>query len=192
MQQVWKNLWNLQISTLACFRQQDAVDAWGHWRTRNKLLKTTSSGTSPTATMFPSRGRLLWLLCRNSKENVNETQINVRNGKSYWECDLSNIIKNLPWSASSPHPQPGYRFKDGLATLNLYNALEQHPSLFLPYLVYSAEDLKAETLEALFHPQMSPTGSSKCQEEERVLGYWLDYLITVKGIFWMLFKVAVV
>ncbi|CAL8265005.1 unnamed protein product [Gadus morhua 'NCC'] len=49
------------------------------------------------------------------------------------------------------------RFKDGLATLNLFNALEQHPSLFLPYLVYSAEDLKAETLEALFRPQMSPT-----------------------------------
>ncbi|CAL8344002.1 unnamed protein product [Arctogadus glacialis] len=55
-------------------------------------------------------------------------------------------------------------FKDGLATLNLFNAVEQHPSLFLPYLVYSAEDLKAETLEALFRPQMSPTGSSNRQE----------------------------
>ena len=58
-------------------------------------------------------------------------------------------------------------------------------------MVYSAEDLKAETLEALFRPQMSPTGSSNRQEEERVLGYWLDYLIAVKGIFCMLFKVAV-
>lgn len=90
----------------------------------------------------------------------------------------------------SPTTQPGYRFKDGLATLNFFNALEQHPSIFLPYMCYSAEDLTAESVESLFRPQMSPTVSSNRHEEERVLGYWLDYLIAVKGIiFFMLFKV---
>ncbi|KAJ8349429.1 hypothetical protein SKAU_G00245590 [Synaphobranchus kaupii] len=44
------------------------------------------------------------------------------------------------------------RFKDGLATLNFFNALEQHPSLFLPYMVYSAEDLKAETVPSTNEP----------------------------------------
>ncbi|XP_059361558.1 G2/M phase-specific E3 ubiquitin-protein ligase-like [Carassius carassius] len=72
------------------------------------------------------------------------------------------------------------RFKDGLATLNFFNALEQHPSIFLPYMCYSAEDLTAESVESLFRPQLSPTGSSNRHEEERVLGYWLDYLIAVK------------
>ncbi|XP_059402141.1 G2/M phase-specific E3 ubiquitin-protein ligase-like [Carassius carassius] len=52
------------------------------------------------------------------------------------------------------------RFKDGLATLNFFNALEQHPSIFLPYMCYSAEDLTAESVESLFRPQLSPTGSS--------------------------------
>ncbi|CAM4619131.1 unnamed protein product [Leuciscus chuanchicus] len=66
------------------------------------------------------------------------------------------------------------RFKDGLATLNFFNALEQHPSIFLPYMCYSAEDLTAESVESLFRPQMSPTGNR--HEEERVLGYWLGLL----------------
>lgn len=72
------------------------------------------------------------------------------------------------------------RFKDGLATLNFFNALEQHPSIFLPYMCYRAEDLTAEIVESLFRPQLSPIGSSNRHEEERVLGYWLDYLIAVK------------
>ncbi|XP_056456076.1 G2/M phase-specific E3 ubiquitin-protein ligase-like isoform X2 [Gadus chalcogrammus] len=95
--------------------------------------------------------------------------------------DKEQVVNDyIQWYFTSRNHVSFQGFKDGLATLNLFNALEQHPSLFLPYLVYSAEDLKAETLEALFRPQMSPTGSSNRQEEERVLGYWLDYLIAVK------------
>ena len=57
------------------------------------------------------------------------------------------------------------RFKDGLATLDVLNALEQHPALLMPFLCYSAKQLTADELESVFHVQLSPAGSTMRQEE---------------------------
>ena len=73
------------------------------------------------------------------------------------------------------------RFKDGLATLDVLNALEQHPALLMPFLCYSAKQLTADELESVFHVQLSPAGSTMRQEETRTLSYWRDYLLYVEG-----------
>lgn len=73
------------------------------------------------------------------------------------------------------------RFKEGLATLDFLNALEQHPALFMPFMCYSENKLRADAVESLFHVQLSPPGSTMRQEETRALNYWRDYLLYVEG-----------
>lgn len=73
------------------------------------------------------------------------------------------------------------RFKEGLATLDFLNALEQHPALFMPFMCYSENKLTADALESLFRVQLSPPGSTMRQEETRSLNYWQDYLLYVEG-----------
>lgn len=43
-----------------------------------------------------------------------------------------------------------YRFRDGLSTLDVIHALEQHPSVFRPYMCYSVDRLTPESLEGVF------------------------------------------
>ncbi|XP_062256916.1 G2/M phase-specific E3 ubiquitin-protein ligase-like isoform X2 [Platichthys flesus] len=71
-------------------------------------------------------------------------------------------------------------FKEGLATLDFVNALEQHPSLFFSFMCYTETKLTADALENIFQVEFSPPGSTRCQEEARVLGYWRDYLLYVE------------
>ncbi|KAI2647765.1 G2/M phase-specific E3 ubiquitin-protein ligase [Labeo rohita] len=68
------------------------------------------------------------------------------------------------------------RFKEGLATLDFVNALEQHPSLF-SFMYYTETKLTADAVENIFHVQFSQPGSTNRQEEARVLSYWRDYLL---------------
>ncbi|XP_072572064.1 G2/M phase-specific E3 ubiquitin-protein ligase-like isoform X1 [Paramormyrops kingsleyae] len=69
------------------------------------------------------------------------------------------------------------RFKEGLATLDFVNALEQHPSLFFSFMCYTETKLTADAVENIFHVQFSQPGSTNRQEEARVLSYWRDYLL---------------
>ncbi|XP_026016631.1 G2/M phase-specific E3 ubiquitin-protein ligase-like [Astatotilapia calliptera] len=71
-------------------------------------------------------------------------------------------------------------FRKGLATLDFLNALEQHPSLFFSFMCYTETRLTADLLENIFHVQFGPPGSSRRQEETRVLSYWQDYLLSVE------------
>ncbi|KAG9263169.1 G2/M phase-specific E3 ubiquitin-protein ligase-like isoform X1, partial [Astyanax mexicanus] len=72
------------------------------------------------------------------------------------------------------------RFKEGLATLDVANALEQHPSLLQPFMCYTEARLTADTVEDIFHVKLSPPGSTKRHEETRLLAYWRDYLLHVE------------
>ncbi|XP_030592032.1 G2/M phase-specific E3 ubiquitin-protein ligase-like isoform X2 [Archocentrus centrarchus] len=72
------------------------------------------------------------------------------------------------------------RFREGLATLDFVNALEQHPSLFSLFMCYTETRLTADAVEDIFHMQFSPPDSTRCQEETRVLSYWQDYLLYVE------------
>ncbi|XP_039463252.1 G2/M phase-specific E3 ubiquitin-protein ligase isoform X2 [Oreochromis aureus] len=52
------------------------------------------------------------------------------------------------------------------------------------YFIYrnhlSIQRLTADLLENIFHVQFGPPGSSRRQEETRVLSYWQDYLLSVE------------
>ncbi|CAB1459441.1 unnamed protein product, partial [Pleuronectes platessa] len=72
------------------------------------------------------------------------------------------------------------RFKEGLAMLDFVNALEQHPSLFFSFMCYTETKLTADAVDNIFQVEFSPPGSTRCQEEARVLGYWRDYLLYVE------------
>ncbi|XP_066516189.1 uncharacterized protein [Hoplias malabaricus] len=72
------------------------------------------------------------------------------------------------------------RFRDGLSTLGVIHALEEHTSTFRPIMCYSEIRLSSASLEAIFEVQLSAEGSSQRQEENRVLGYWRDYLLSTE------------
>ncbi|KAI4891458.1 hypothetical protein NFI96_024367 [Prochilodus magdalenae] len=74
------------------------------------------------------------------------------------------------------------RFKEGLATLNVGNALEQHPSLFRSVMCCTKTNLTADAVEDIFQVELSALGSTKRQDETRVLGYWRDYLLYVEDL----------
>lgn len=70
-----------------------------------------------------------------------------------------------------------YTFK-GLAMLGFVNALEQHPSLFFPFMRYTEARLEADAVENIFH-KFSPPGRIQAK---RGLSYWQDYLLYVEDI----------
>uniref|UniRef100_M3ZR45 HECT domain-containing protein n=1 Tax=Xiphophorus maculatus TaxID=8083 RepID=M3ZR45_XIPMA len=53
------------------------------------------------------------------------------------------------------------RFKDGLSTLNFQNALEQHASVFRPFMCVRVEQLTSKILEEIFEVQLSEKGSKQ-------------------------------
>ncbi|XP_039866137.1 G2/M phase-specific E3 ubiquitin-protein ligase-like isoform X1 [Simochromis diagramma] len=89
-----------------------------------------------------------------------------------------NIIKDyLRWYIIYRNHFSIQRFKDGLATLGVIHALQQHPLLFQPFMCSRPEPLTSDFLEDMFAVVLSEPGSSRRQEETRVLGFWRDYLI---------------
>ncbi|KAL1277296.1 hypothetical protein QQF64_023969, partial [Cirrhinus molitorella] len=88
------------------------------------------------------------------------------------------IVKDfIQWYIIYTNQYSVQRFRDGLSTLDVIHALEQHPSVFRPYMCYSIDRLKPESLEGVFKAQLSEAGSTRRQEETRILGYWRDYLL---------------
>lgn len=69
------------------------------------------------------------------------------------------------------------RFKDGLASLQFFTALQQHPSVLAPVLYFSEKALTSSELERMFKPNLSPAGSSRRQMEGKTLSFWADYLL---------------
>ncbi|XP_056624921.1 G2/M phase-specific E3 ubiquitin-protein ligase-like isoform X3 [Triplophysa dalaica] len=89
-----------------------------------------------------------------------------------------NIVKDfIQWYIIYRNQYSIQRFRDGLSTLDVINALEQHPIVFTPYMCCGVEKLTPESLEAIFKAQLSEVGSTRRQEETRIIGYWRDYLL---------------
>ncbi|XP_016124067.1 G2/M phase-specific E3 ubiquitin-protein ligase [Sinocyclocheilus grahami] len=89
-----------------------------------------------------------------------------------------NIVKDfIQWYIIYRNQYSVQRFRDGLSTLDVIHALEQHPSVFRPYMCYSVDRLTPESLEGVFKALLSEAGSTRRQEETRILGYWRDYLL---------------
>lgn len=75
------------------------------------------------------------------------------------------------------------RFKEGLSTLDVNHALEQHASVLRTFMCARVELLTSATLEDIFEVQFSEKGSTRRQEETRVVGFWRDYLLETDGLF---------
>ncbi|XP_049895693.1 G2/M phase-specific E3 ubiquitin-protein ligase [Epinephelus moara] len=92
--------------------------------------------------------------------------------------DKKNIIKDfMQWYFFYRNHFSIQRFKDGLSTLDVIHALEQHASIFRAFMCSSEEQLSSATLEQHFEVQLSEKGSTRRQEETRALGFWRDYLL---------------
>ncbi|XP_048066378.1 G2/M phase-specific E3 ubiquitin-protein ligase-like [Megalobrama amblycephala] len=72
-------------------------------------------------------------------------------------------------------------FMEGLSTLKLAEAIQAHPEHFKALFVENTEKICAQDLINLFQPVLSIVGSSRRQEESRVLCYWRDWLIDIEG-----------
>lgn len=68
------------------------------------------------------------------------------------------------------------RLKAGLETLGVLATMQSYPDTFKNCLVFSEEKLTAGLVEDLFKPGLSPGGSNRRVTEERIIGYWMDFL----------------
>uniref|UniRef100_A0A3Q1EK95 HECT domain-containing protein n=1 Tax=Acanthochromis polyacanthus TaxID=80966 RepID=A0A3Q1EK95_9TELE len=97
--------------------------------------------------------------------------------------DKEKIIKNfMQWYIIYRNHFSIQRFKDGLSTQGVIYALEQHASVFRPFMCSSVKKLTSATLEDIFEVQLSEKGSTRRQEETRALGFWRDYLLETEGL----------
>jgi len=75
------------------------------------------------------------------------------------------------------------RFKEGLKTLGVLDAMKAQPSLFAPLMCSKPASLTSGVVENLFHPQLSIPGSSRRTVENRTYAWWLDMLQDMEGKF---------
>ena len=76
-----------------------------------------------------------------------------------------------------------YRIQEGLQTLGILSTIKEHPQTFKDLFVCQGNDkLTAEIMEVVFMDiKMSVPGCNKRRDEERVVGYWRDFLIDLQG-----------
>lgn len=74
-----------------------------------------------------------------------------------------------------------FRLKAGLETLGVLATMQSYPDTFKNCLVFSEEKLTAGLVEDLFKPGLSPGGSNRRVTEERIIGYWMDFLQDAEG-----------
>lgn len=76
------------------------------------------------------------------------------------------------------------RFKEGLKTLGVLDAMRTYPESFRPLLCHQPPPLTANSMDQLFKIRLSVAGSNKRMAEERVVPFWRDYLLDVEGKYW--------
>lgn len=68
-----------------------------------------------------------------------------------------------------------YRFREGMKTLGVLDAIRMHPDAFRPLFCHEPSPLTADVLE------LSAVGRNKRRAEECVVAFWRDYLLDVEG-----------
>ncbi|XP_062600097.1 G2/M phase-specific E3 ubiquitin-protein ligase-like [Saccostrea cucullata] len=68
------------------------------------------------------------------------------------------------------------RFKSGLQTLGVLATIQSYPESFRDCLMFTNIKLTAISMEDIFRPCVSPTGSNRRTVEDRLVGYWRDFL----------------
>ncbi|TDH12794.1 hypothetical protein EPR50_G00051550 [Perca flavescens] len=73
-----------------------------------------------------------------------------------------------------------YRFREGMKTLGVLDAIRMHPDAFRPLFCHEPSPLTADVLEQLFEIRLSAVGRNKRRAEECVVAFWRDYLLDVE------------
>lgn len=68
------------------------------------------------------------------------------------------------------------RFREGLRSLGVLEALLQNPEQMKTFFLKPTKQLSAEDLEVLFRCQLSEVGSNRYEKECKTLCFWRDYL----------------
>ncbi|CAL8306913.1 unnamed protein product [Merluccius merluccius] len=72
------------------------------------------------------------------------------------------------------------RFKEGMKTLGVLDAIRMHPVAFRPLMCHEPSPLTADVLENLFVIRLSAVGSNRRRAEECVVPFWRDYLMDIE------------
>ncbi|XP_059912148.1 G2/M phase-specific E3 ubiquitin-protein ligase-like, partial [Gadus macrocephalus] len=72
------------------------------------------------------------------------------------------------------------RFREGLKTLGVLDAIRMHPVAFRPLMCHEPSPLTADVLENLFVIRLSAVGSNRRRAEECVVPFWRDYLMDIE------------
>ncbi|KAK0153295.1 G2/M phase-specific E3 ubiquitin-protein ligase [Merluccius polli] len=73
------------------------------------------------------------------------------------------------------------RFREGMKTLGVLDAIRMHPVAFRPLMCHEPSPLTADVLENLFVIRLSAVGSNRRRAEECVVPFWRDYLMDIEG-----------
>jgi len=74
-----------------------------------------------------------------------------------------------------------HRFKKGLRSLGVLEAIESNACVMNEAFVYSASPLDATAVDSIFEISWSPQGSNRYKNEKRTVNYWRDYLQVLDG-----------
>ncbi|MGH0130112.1 UNVERIFIED_CONTAM: hypothetical protein FKN15_006173 [Acipenser sinensis] len=69
------------------------------------------------------------------------------------------------------------RFKLGLSTLDVLDAIRKFPQAFQPAFCHTETKLTSQEIDQMFSIVMESQGSNKRQTQSKVTGWWRDYLI---------------
>lgn len=76
-----------------------------------------------------------------------------------------------------------YRFKLGLSTLDVLDAIRKFPQAFQPAFCHTETKLTSQEIDQMFSIVMESQGSNKRQTQSKVTGWWRDYLIDAQGLY---------
>ncbi|KAG2457929.1 G2E3 ligase, partial [Polypterus senegalus] len=143
-------------------------------------------------TLFEGRETEKYLTCDSAVEclrsivEVHATMLMIAGCLCHVIRELSDkdkIVEDyLKWYFFTRNAACIQRFKEGLATLNVLEAMKQNPSGFMKYFCFSEKKITAEIIENLFKAEFSQPGSNRRQEELRIAAYWADYLLDIEGL----------
>jgi hypothetical protein len=74
-----------------------------------------------------------------------------------------------------------HRWKGGLETLGVLQAIVKNPDVLEEAFVYSAKPLDATSVDNLFSVSFSEKGGNKYTLEKKAHSHWLDFLQDAEG-----------
>ena len=123
-------------------------------------------------------------LLQNIKENLNDQQDSIiEHGYTgvIDEAHTDDIVRSIMVSIWSKRILYLKEFKEGLQVYDLANIISQSPQACRPLFVKGhLEKVDANYLLALMHPVYSAHGSSSRKQEEDIMDYFQDFLLSLE------------